>query len=191
MPMDDVRQYLDNVTETARNVDAGVVELAIGALEEAYLSGRAVYAIGNGGSAANASHFAQDLSKGTLPLEEDRRFRVLSLVDSVPFLTAVANDVGYEAVFAFQLQQFARPGDWLVAVSGSGNSANILAAAGYARDNDVRVMGFTGFDGGQLAELADINVHVPCHDMCQVEAVHSILMHLIVDALRKRLAAQR
>ncbi len=184
-----IREYLAAVADAACQVDTGVLDRAIAALEEAYVTDKAVYTIGNGGSAANASHFAQDLSKGTLALDEDKRFRVLSLVDNVAFLTAIANDIAYEAVFTFQLKQFAQPGDWLVAISGSGNSANVLAAAEYAKERRIRVMAFTGFDGGRLAGLAEINVHVPCRNMCRTEAVHSVLMHMMVHILRERLAA--
>jgi D-sedoheptulose 7-phosphate isomerase len=183
-----IRKYLDDVAAAAQAVDLAVVEQAIGAMEAAYRGRHGVFAVGNGGSAANASHFAQDLAKGALRDDAAIRFPVLSLVDSTPFLTAVANDIGYEDVFVFQLRQFAKPGDWLIAVSGSGNSPNIIKAVDFARDLGVRVMGFTGFDGGRLRTLSDISVHVPLEDMCQTEAVHSVLMHLIVDVLRDRLA---
>ena len=186
--MEVIRKYLDDVAAAAQAVDLAVVEQAIGAMEAAYRGRHGVFAVGNGGSAANASHFAQDLAKGALRDDAAIRFPVLSLVDSTPFLTAVANDIGYEDVFVFQLRQFAKPGDWLIAVSGSGNSPNIIKAVDFARDLGVRVMGFTGFDGGRLRTLSDISVHVPLEDMCQTEAVHSVLMHLIVDVLRDRLA---
>lgn len=187
--MQTIEQYLEEVSSAARAVDTGVLEQAITALAGAYEERRALYLIGNGGSAANASHFGQDLSKGTLGVDVAKRFRVFSLVDCSPIVTAVANDIGYDTVFEFQLRQFAEPGDWLVAVSGSGNSPNIVKACRYARENGTRVMGFTGFDGGQLGQLSDIHVHVPLKHMCQTEAVHSILMHLIVDILKERLAA--
>jgi len=186
-----IRRYLEDVIAAMRNVDPAMVDRAVDALETAYLEQRAVYVIGNGGSAANASHFAQDLSKGALGNDPSKRFRVLSLVDSTPFITAVANDLGYAEIFEFQLRQFAGAGDWLVAISGSGNSANVLKGARFARSSGVRVMGFTGFDGGALSELSDVSVHVPLMDMSQTEAVHAVLMHLIVDSLRDRLAASR
>ena len=183
-----IGRYIGEISEALRALDARCIERVLDTLESAYREGRAVFLVGNGGSAANASHFAQDLAKGTLESATEKRFRVLSLTDNVPFLTAVANDLGYENVFVFQLRQFARSGDVLIAISGSGNSPNVLKAAEWARANSVEVIGFTGFDGGKLGPLADVHANVPLMDMCQSEAVHSVLMHMIVDLLRKRLA---
>jgi D-sedoheptulose 7-phosphate isomerase len=179
--------YIEDVRRALEAVNAEVVESVVDRLFEAYRGDRAVYLIGNGGSAAGASHFAEDLCKGALRDSTEKRFRVLSLTDNTPFITAVANDLGYDAVFSFQLHQFARPGDVLVAISGSGNSPNILKAAAYARAHGILVVGFTGFDGGKLGGLCDLHVHVPLRDMCQTEAAHALLFHLITDALRSRI----
>lgn len=182
-------RYLDDVMKAAQGVDGGAIDACIDALESACRDGRQVFVVGNGGSAANASHFAQDLAKGAMPdFEHGRRFRVLSLTDNVSFLTALANDIGYERVFDLQLRQFARPGDVLVTISVSGDSPNVLRAAEYAREIGMATIAFTGFTGGALLKLADIRVHVPLHNMCQSEAVHSILFHMIVDLLRERFA---
>ncbi|MFH0907538.1 MAG: SIS domain-containing protein [bacterium] len=183
--------YLEKVVQAAADVDLKEARRCIDALESAYHEGRSVFVIGNGGSASNASHFAQDLSKGSVVELEGRRFRVLSLTDNVSFITALANDIGYERVFDLQLRQFGQRGDMLVAISGSGKSPNILRAAQYARDAGIMIVGVTGFDGGPLRTLSDIRLHVPVMDMCKTEAVHSILLHLISDLLRDRLAARR
>jgi len=186
---DAIERYLEQVMQAARSVDPAAVNACLECLEATYRGGRGVFVIGNGGSASNASHFAQDLSKGALPhFEEGKRFRVMSLTDNVAFITALANDLGYERVFELQLRQFAQRGDVLVAISGSGNSPNILRAAECARELGMTTIAFTGFNGGALLGLADIRVHVPLNDMCQAEAVHSILFHMIVDFLRARFA---
>lgn len=184
-------RYREAVIEATRRVDLKTVEQAVNVLEEAYRLGRSVYVIGNGGSAANASHLAEDLSMGAMPDLEGKRFRVLSLTDNVPFITALANDRGYERVFELQLRQFAQQGDVLIAISGSGNSPNVLRAATYARSVGMTVIALTGFDGGRLASMADVHVHVPHPNMCQSEAVHGILMHMITDMLRGRLMSGR
>lgn len=180
-------QYLDAVETAMRSVDLAEVGRVIDLLEDTYRRGRGVLLIGNGGSAANASHFAEDLCKGALRDEAEKRFRILSLTDNTPFITAIANDLGYDQIFTFQIRQFAQPGDVLVAISGSGNSPNILNAVRYAKKLGVQIVGFTGFDGGQLRPLADYSVHVPLRHMCQTEAVHAVIMHMIVDTLRDRI----
>ena len=184
--MELIKKYVNEVIDATRQVDAAHVQAVIDKLEEAYRQGRLVCLIGNGGSAAAASHFAEDLAKGALPDDEVKRFRVLSLADNTAYITAVANDLGYERIFSFQLQQFARPGDVLIAVSGSGNSPNIIHAVEYAKAHDLFVIAFTGFSGGKLLKLADLTVHVPIMDMCQTEAVHAVYMHLIADLLLER-----
>jgi len=180
------QRYIEKVIEATRSVDMTKALDVITRLETAYRNQQMVYLIGNGGSAASATHFAEDLAKGTLDIREPKRFKILSLTDCTPYITAVANDLSYEEVFTFQLRQFAQKDDVLIAVSGSGNSPNILHAVNYAKEQGVTIISFTGFDGGKLASLADINVHVPINDMCKTEAVHSTYMHLISDMLLLR-----
>jgi D-sedoheptulose 7-phosphate isomerase len=184
--MELIKDYLAEVIEAVNAVNLDDVQQALDRLEQAYHEGQMVCMIGNGGSAAAASHFAEDLAKGALHDDEPKRFQVLSLADNTAYITAVANDIGYEHVFSFQLRQFAKKGDVLVAVSGSGNSPNIIKAVEYARAKGIFVISFTGFDGGQLKPLSDCNVHVPIKDMCKTEAVHAVLMHLIADMLLLR-----
>jgi len=181
-----IRSYLDAVCAAARATPPAPLEELVDRLDRAYREDRFVFIIGNGGSASNASHFAEDLCKGCLAAADRKRFRALSLTDNTPFITAIANDLGYERIFEFQLRQFARPGDVLVAISGSGNSPNVVRAAQYARDHELTLATLTGFDGGALHRMAHIGVNVPHHDMCQAEAVHAILIHVITEALRQR-----
>lgn len=184
----EITEYLETINNAGLAVDRTVLSQVIDRLEEAYGKSQSVYVIGNGGSAANASHFAEDLAKGALRDDWEKRFRVHSLTDNTPFITAIGNDLGYDRIFKFQLRQFAEPDDVLVAISGSGNSPNIIEAVRWAREHDINIISFTGFDGGKLAPMSDLSIHVPLKDMCQSEAVHSVLMHLIVDLLRERLA---
>jgi D-sedoheptulose 7-phosphate isomerase len=184
----EITAYIETVSRATDAVDKGVLATVMDRLELAYQKGQTVYIIGNGGSAANASHLAEDLAKGALQDNWKKRFRVHSLTDNTPFITAVGNDIGYHDIFRFQLRQFAVTGDVLIAISGSGNSPNVVHAVEWAKEQELDVIGFTGFDGGKLGKLANLNVHVPLMDMCQTEAVHSVLMHLIVDLLRDRLA---
>ena len=186
----DIGAYIKTVNEANMAVDRGVVAQVIDRLGQAYQEGQSVYIIGNGGSAANASHLAEDLAKGALQDDWEKRFRVHSLTDNTPFITAIGNDLGYDRIFRFQLRQFAEAGDVLIAISGSGNSPNVIQAVEWAKENRIDIISFTGFDGGKLGPISDLNVHVPLMDMCQTEAVHGVLMHLIVDLLRDRLAGR-
>ena len=159
------------------------------ALYAGFEQGRTVFLIGNGGSAANASHFGQDLAKGTLSsMSATRRFRVIPLTDNIGFITALANDEGYDSIFEQQLRNLAASGDLLVAISGSGNSPNVIRATEYARSIGMKVIGVTGFDGGKLKTLADVSVHIPVDDMGMTEALHGVVFHLAMCRLRERLA---
>ena len=179
--------YIGYVDEAVKRVDPVVVERFIDLLEEARDAGSTVFVIGNGGSAANASHFAQDLAKGTLASPEaPRRLRAISLTDNLPYISALANDEGYDQIFIGQLRTFASDGDVLVSISGSGKSPNIVTANRWARENGMTTVGITGFDGGSLRESVDIALHVPLDDMCTAESVHSIICHYIVLELKRR-----
>ena len=157
-------------------------------IEEAYVGDRQIFTIGNGGSASNASHFAQDLVKATVIDSLTRRIRATALTDNIAHLTALANDLAYAWIFEQQLRTFGRKGDVLIAFSGSGNSPNVTMAADYARSlAGIRVVAFTGFDGGKLKAQADVNLHVPCTDMGVVESMHTLAFHLVVSELRERL----
>ena len=182
-----VATYLERVFDAARRTDTASFHRLAERIEEAYVAGATVFIVGNGGSAANASHLCEDLGKGTLTdFDGQRRLRVLSLTDNTPYLLAWGNDLSYEQVFVQQLRNLASPGDLLLAISGSGNSPNVLRAVEYAKGHGVRTFAIGGFDGGRLHGLADDALIVPCHDMGVVEAVHGIFLHLLVDVLRER-----
>lgn len=185
-----IREYLHEVRRLL-DVLPTQIEPFIEALYQAYVEDRAIFLVGNGGSAANASHFGQDLSKSALPnLSVTKRFRAIALTNNVPLITALANDEGYESVFVQQLIALGRSGDVLIAISGSGNSPNVLRAVEYANECGMRTIGVTGFSGGKLGKIAQINVNVPSTDFGLVEAIHSVLFHLTVSQLSQRIVRQ-
>jgi D-sedoheptulose 7-phosphate isomerase len=138
--------------------------------------------MGNGGSAATASHYAADFNKG-LSYGKARRFRFICLSDNVPTLTAYANDVAYDEAFVEQLRNFLEPGDLVVAISGSGNSRNVLKAIEYANRSGAVTVGLTGYDGGELKRIARYGVHIPIDDMQVTEDLHMVLDHLAYAVL--------
>jgi D-sedoheptulose 7-phosphate isomerase len=182
------RAYFAQVAALFAGLDAQTDRL-VAALYRGFEEGRTIFLCGNGGSAAAASHFGQDLAKGTLSsMAATRRFRVIPLTDNIGFITALANDEGYESIFEQQLRNLACSGDLLVAISGSGNSPNVLRAVEYAHSIGMTTIGVTGFDGGKLRALAKESVHVPIDDMGMCEAVHGIVFHAAMCFLRERLA---
>lgn len=179
-PADYARAYLDYLASCLQSVDCTAVEAFIRLLLAARENGKTVFFIGNGGSAATASHFANDISIGTRT-GDDRPFRAVSLTDNIPVMTALANDEGYDRMFIDQLKVHMRDGDALVAISASGNSPNVIAAVEYAKTRGATVVGMTGFDGGRLKALSDISLHLATArgEYGPVEDMHMIFDHLI------------
>ena len=179
--------YLERVCEEIRKLDLTQVETLSDLIEERYHAGRFVFVIGNGGSGANASHLCEDLAKCTLrDFERQKRLKVLSLTDNTPWIMAIANDISYQGIFSEQLKSLASPSDLLLAISGSGNSPNILEAVTWANDNGLTTVGITGFKGGKLKSLAHHNFHVAIDDMGVVESVHQVVFHWVIDDLYRR-----
>jgi D-sedoheptulose 7-phosphate isomerase len=189
----DVSAFLDRVGQELNRIDPGEVKALADAIFDCYQHKRMVFLCGNGGSGSNASHFCEDLGKGTLRREDfdndaKPRLRVLSLTDNTPYILAWANDEGFERVFVEQLKNLAGPGDLLIAISGSGNSANVLRAVEWANNHDMKTFGCTGFSGGKLKKLAQQNLHVPLDDMGMVESIHLTAFHWVVDDLHRRIS---
>ena len=182
--MDGVLQYLQDVQACLARIPTEPIRQVIAVLDRARTNGKQVFIMGNGGSAATASHFACDLGKGTrrpdLP-----RFRVIALNDNLALLSAYANDVGYEHVFAEQLTNLVNRGDVVIGISGSGNSMNVVNALQVARRAQASTIAFSGFDGGKVRDCADLCLIVPSDCMEQVEDVHLILEHLVCTCLRQ------
>ena len=183
-----LRDYWDEIADVAAAIDLACLERAAIMLLTCQARGRVVFVVGNGGSAATASHFACDLSKGTRR-DGPPTFHVVSLTDNVPLLTAWANDSGYERVFSEQLTGLAQPGDLLVAISASGNSPNIVAAVDAARSCGMAVIGLSGRSGGRLVNMVDALVNVPSDRIEVVEDAHLIVAHSLCVAVRERLAS--
>ncbi len=185
---DDIERYCREMAGVARAMPLRAIARAADILLDGHRRGGTVFVLGNGGSAATASHFACDLAKGTrtpgLPA-----FRVVPLTDNVPLLTAWGNDTSYDRVFAEQLAALVRPGDVVVLISASGNSPNVLAAAEVARGARATTVAFSGRSGGRLARLADLTLRVPADAIEQVEDAHVIIAHSLCVALRARLRA--
>ncbi|BDC50313.1 phosphoheptose isomerase [Bryobacterales bacterium F-183] len=170
--------YVDKLVGTLKNLDLTKVDQAIDILRDARDNGRTVFTCGNGGSASTASHFACDIVKGA-SFQREKRFRIMALTDNLAALTAYSNDVSYECVFVEQLKNFAKPGDVVLAISGSGNSPNVLRAVEYANEIGCRTIAMTGRDGGKLGPLAEVNIHAKDPHMGRIEDAHLIACHMI------------
>ena len=176
--MEYLREYLAALQEAAAALDLGAVQRLRDACAAVRQRGGRIYLCGNGGSAATASHIANDLGKGASHSGAGR-FRVMALTDNVPWVTALANDLDYSEVFAEQLANFAEPGDLLIGISGSGNSANVLRAVEVAKERGVETAAVTGFGGGLLAPLVDYPVVVESDHMGRVEDLHMVILHMV------------
>jgi D-sedoheptulose 7-phosphate isomerase len=184
------REYLERLIATLEAMPVDAIERLSEVLYRAYTDGKQVFILGNGGSASTASHMAADLGKNTIG-PNMRRFRIMSLNDNIPLLTALSNDVGYDNVFAEQLQNLIQPGDVLIAISGSGNSPNVLRAMEYAHSRSAETVAMLGFGGGKAAELADLVLLVEADDYGVVEDAHLIVNHILVEHFRQRLAEEQ
>jgi D-sedoheptulose 7-phosphate isomerase len=178
-----LEQYLAQSADVLRRLPAAPIDRIVEALLAARDAERFIYVMGNGGSAANADHFVNDLGKGDAR-GFPQRFKVMSLTSNVALMTAWANDTDYEHVFAEQLRNFVQPGDVAMAISGSGNSRNVLNALELARERGAVTVGLTGFDGGKLKDLCDHCLVVPSHNMQHVEEMHLVALHAIYSAIR-------
>ena len=181
-----IDNYIAEVGTTLAGLPVEMIAQVVELLEEVRLKGRRVFTFGNGGSAATASHFASDLAKGAI-CPGKPRLKAFALTDNVPLLSAWANDSAYENAFAEQLETFIEGGDIAIAISGSGNSPNVLTGVKVAKAKGATTIGFIGFDGGKLKDMVDIAIIVPSHNMEQVEDVHLTLEHIITTCLRKAL----
>ena len=191
-PSDFGRDYLNGLKHVLDHLALEPLDDLIRAIEQARDEGRQIFVIGNGGSAATASHMMNDLCKGTLGHKGDApwpRLRVIALTDNVSLMTAWANDTDFNHIFSEPLKNLAQRGDVLVAISASGNSPNVIAAVEAAKQIGVTVVGLTGFGGGKLAKMSDVSVVVPSDGYGPVEDVHMILDHIITSYLYEKLKA--
>ena len=183
------QEYYAAHQEVVARLPYQAMDTAIVEILSAYKRNASIFTFGNGGSAALASHFACDLGKGTLGHHNgEKRFRVISLTDNVPLLTAWANDHGYENVFAQQLQNLVESGDLVFAISGSGNSPNVLRGLEVAKDCGARTIGLTGFQGGNMKSLCDVCVILPSDNMQIIEDFHLSVTHAISSVIRRKIS---
>lgn len=186
--MDMVERYLSEVEAAIRRIDRDAVRSVVDALYACWARTGTTYLIGNGGSASTASHMMNDLTKCTIAAGRPR-FRALALTDSVPIMTAFANDQSYDDIFVEPLRAHLDARDVVVAISGSGNSPNVLHAVAFAKEHGALTIGLCGDTGGRLAALADLSVRIPAQRIGQQEDGHLILNHVISLALAERIAA--
>lgn len=179
-----IGRYISDLKATLDLLSAAEIDVVIDLLHAARTAKHTIFIVGNGGSASTASHFMCDLAKNTqhpgLP-----HFRVVALTDNMASFSAYANDEGYDQVFARQLEVLLRPNDIVIAISASGNSPNVLNAIALANQAAATTIGFTGFDGGTLRQIAQYSIHVPSNCIEQVEDIHLMLEHLICTALKQ------
>jgi D-sedoheptulose 7-phosphate isomerase len=183
--MESVSNYITTLQRTIDRLPREAIAQVIDLLHAARLSGRQVFIMGNGGSASTATHFVCDLSKNTRH-QAWPHFKAIGLSDNMAVFSAYANDEGYENVFSQQLANLVMPDDIVIAISASGNSRNILNGVLFAKSQNATTIGFTGFDGGSLATLVDINLHVDSTVIEHVEDIHLMLEHIIVKSLREK-----
>ena len=179
------KSYIDYLSSVLNNISLTDIEKFVEVLLEARERESSIFFIGNGGSAATASHFANDIAIGTRTYEKP--FRAISLCDNQAVITAIANDDGYEKIFSQQLQVLLKKQDVVVAISASGNSPNLLDAIDTAKKMNTITVGISAFDGGKMKEMVDISVHVPTEkgEYGPAEDSHMVLDHLISNYLMR------
>lgn len=181
-----IKQYIDNEISVLNSLDVDRISDVMNLLVETMENGKMIYIFGNGGSAATASHFQNDFNKG-ISEHTEKKFRFQCLNDNVATMLAVANDIGYEEIFRFQLQGRIQPGDIVIAISGSGNSTNVLNAVQYAKSQGNKVVGVYGFGGGKLKGLSDYHLEAKTTSMQLTEDIHMIFDHMMMAIFYKTL----
>ena len=183
------KEYFTAYGQVLANLPYKDIDKAIAEIMAVYDRGSSIFTFGNGGSAALASHLACDLAKGTIIGQNGyKRFRVLALTDNIALMTAWANDNCYDQIFAQQLQNFVVPGDLAFAISGSGNSPNVLRGLELAREHGARTLGLTGFKGGKLKALCDVCIVLPSENMQIIEDFHLSVTHAISSVIRQKVS---
>ncbi|MBR6452353.1 MAG: SIS domain-containing protein [Lachnospiraceae bacterium] len=178
-----IETYIEKEIRVLKALDTDAISRVINVLEEARCAEADIYVCGNGGSASTAGHLAGDFNKGVSQMTSGKKYRMHCLTDNLAAMTAISNDFSYDDVFLKQLEGRLRKSDLLIAISGSGNSVNIIKAAEYAKSVGCKVIGMTGYDGGKLKQMADYHLDVCCNDMQISEDVHLVFDHLMMSVL--------
>lgn len=181
------KSYFNYLAELFKKIDLREIQSFVDTLLSAREAGSLIFFMGNGGSAATASHFANDLAIGTNDYEKP--FKVMSITENIPMITAISNDYGYEEIFLRQLKVYGKSGDILVGISASGNSQNLINAFEYASSAEIKTVALTAFDGGKMKEIADQGIHIPTgeKEYGPAEDLHMILDHLVGSYLTRLL----
>ena len=178
----DIRTYIEEERQVLESLDENEISIVMNVLEETRLSGNRVFICGNGGSAATASHFTCDFNKG-ISYTQKVKYNFECLNDNVPMMMAIANDISYDDIFSEPLKNKMHKEDVLLAISGSGNSRNVVKAVQYAKSIGSKTIGLVGYDGGKVKELTDYCIHVNINNMQIVEDVHMIMDHVMMFVL--------
>lgn len=181
-----IENYLRREIQVIKNLNLEELRKAVLAICDAYDRNATIYILGNGGSAATASHFVCDFNKGISSTRE-KKFNFICLNDNVPMLMAIANDISYDEIFLFPLVNKLKKNDLIIAISGSGNSVNVIKAVEYAKEIGTPIIGITGYDGGRLKQLADFHMDANVDDMQISEDVHMIFDHMMYSVLNSKL----
>jgi len=182
-----INSYIQREIEMLKVLDVDAINTTMNMLNDALENENNIYIFGNGGSAATASHFTNDFNKGISEYTV-KKFRFVCLNDNIATIMAIANDISYDEVFRFQLRGRIKEGDLVIAISGSGNSKNVINAVEYAKEQGNKVIGLTGYSGGKLRPLSDVSLHVPIDDMQITEDIHMVFDHLMMSVFYKTLS---
>jgi D-sedoheptulose 7-phosphate isomerase len=188
----DIPAYVDRLKAELDRVDRQEIQAWADLVYEAWENEKFIFVFGNGGSGTTATHICEDLGKSSLRQEDlhdetRKRLKILSLTDNLGWILALGNDVGYEHIFVQQLMNYGSAGDLCIAISGSGNSPNVLHAVDWANRHGLKTFALTGFDGGKLRKLAHGGMHVPLDDMGMVESIHLALFHWVLNDVFARI----
>ena len=184
-----IKEYINLEIETLKNLNIDAINDAMNLIYDTYEKEGTIYVFGNGGSSATASHYQNDFNKGISEYIE-KKFKFLCLNDNVPTVMAIANDIGFEEIFRFQLKNKLKKHDIILAISGSGNSKNVLNAVEYAKSCGNKIIGMTGYNGGKLLELSDVSLNAPVMSMQVTEDIHMIYAHLIMSIFYKTMCGK-
>ena len=184
-----IKEYINLEIETLKNLNIDAINDAMNLIYDTYEKEGTIYVFGNGGSSATASHYQNDFNKGISEYIE-KKFKFLCLNDNVPTVMAIANDIGFEEIFRFQLKNKLKKHDIILAISGSGNSKNVLNAVEYAKSCGNKIIGMTGYSGGKLIELSDVSLNAPVMSMQVTEDIHMIYDHLIMSIFYKTMCGK-
>lgn len=187
-----IPEYVSRLQTELSRVDRAEIQRWADLVYEAWENERFIFVFGNGGSGTTATHICEDLGKSSLRQEElhdetKKRLKILSLTDNLGWILALGNDIGYEHIFVQQLMNYGSAGDLCIAISGSGNSPNVLSAVDWANRHGLKTFGLTGYSGGKLRQMAQAGMHVPLDDMGMVESIHLCLFHWVLNDVFARI----